>query len=312
MSPRRSNGALRTLVIVNPASAAGATQRRWVRIARAIQAALGPFEHAFTDGPHHATTLTRRALQAGAQMVVAVGGDGTVNEVVRGFFDGRRPAAPRAVLGVVPHATGGDLARSLGTPGFEEACARLGGHTTRSIDVGYARYVDHDGRPAEHVYLNVASFGCSGIVANALTGAPKRLGSLTFALATVQALRGHRDPVVTIIFNGGSPQHLAITNCAVCNGRYFGGGMLVAPSARIDDGWLDITTWSGFGLADFVRHRRALYDGAHVNLPGTRLDRAQAITATASKPVLLELDGESVGRLPVSIDLLPAALRLKV
>jgi diacylglycerol kinase (ATP) len=307
-----SNGSFRALVIVNPASAAGATRRRWHRIARAIRRALGPFEHVFSEAPHHATALARRALEAGVEMVVAVGGDGTVNEVARGFFDGGRPVAPHAALGVVPHGTGGDLARSLGTPGFEEACARLHGHSTLPIDVGLARFADHDGQPAEREFLNAASFGCSGVVARALAGTPKQLGSLAFTLATVRALRGYRDQAVTITINGGPPEDLAITNCAVCNGRYFGGGMQVAPSARIDDGWLDVTTWAGFGLAGFVRHRRALYDGTHVHLPGTRLDRTRTITATSPAEVLLELDGESVGRLPVSINLLPGALRLKV
>lgn len=307
-----STDSLRALVIVNPASASGATRRRWDRIARAIDQALGPFEHVFTEAPHHATTLTRRALEAGVEMVVAVGGDGTVNEVARGFFDGRRPVAPHAALGVVPHGTGGDLARSLGAPGLEEACARLRGHSTLPIDVGHARFTDHDGRPAERVFLNVASFGCGGVVARALTRTSKRLGSLSFALATVRALRGYRDQPVTITINGGPPEDLTITNCAVCNGRYFGGGMQVAPSARIDDGWLDVTTWAGFGLAGFVRHRRALYDGTHVRLPGTRLDRARTISASSPAEVLLELDGESVGRLPVSVELLPGQLRLKV
>src|SRR5262252_8600412 len=99
----------RTLVVVNPASAAGATRRHWDRIARALQRTLGPFEHAFTDAPRHATALTGGALQAGFEMVVAVGGDGTLNEVACGFFRGRRPVAPRAVLGVIPHGTGCDF-----------------------------------------------------------------------------------------------------------------------------------------------------------------------------------------------------------
>lgn len=302
----------RTLVVVNPASAAGATRRHWDRIARALRRTLGPFEHAFSDAPRHATALTRRALEAGFEMVVAVGGDGTLNEVACGFFRGRRPVAPRAVLGVIPHGTGRDFARALGVFTLEQACARLVGRGTRSMDVGHARFVAEDGRPAERVFLNVASFGCSGGVAHALGRGTKRVGgSLAFALATAWILAAYRDQAVIVTLDGGAPRELAITNCAVCNGRYFGGGMQVAPQAEVDDGLLDVTIWAGFGLLDFVRKRRTLYDGTHVREPGTRLFRARTVSASSPAEVLVELDGESVGRLPVSVEILPAALRLK-
>ena len=303
---------LRAFVIVNPASAGGATRRRWSRLAPELRRALGPFEHAFTTGPHQATTLARRAIEARFEMIVAVGGDGTVSEIVGGFFDGVRPVAPGVVLGIAPQGTGGDLARTLGMRGFEDACGRLGGDLTLAADVGHARFVGHDGRPAERVFLNAASFGCSGVVTGALSASSKRLGSLAFALATARALVGYRDQPVSLALDGSPAETLTITTCAVCNGGFFGGGMQVAPNARLDDGWLDVTIWAGFGLAEFVRHRRALYDGSHVRLPGTRLARTRSLAATSPEDVLLELDGESVGRLPLNVELFPGALRLKV
>jgi YegS/Rv2252/BmrU family lipid kinase len=302
----------RTLVVVNPASAVGATRRRWDRIARALQRTLGPFEHSFTDAPCHATTLTRGALEAGFEMVVAVGGDGTLNEVVCGFFRGRRPVAPRAVLGFIPHGTGCDFARTLGASTVEEACLRLAGRRTRSIDVGHACFVAKNGRPTERVFLNVASFGCSGRVAHVVGRDTKRAGgALAFALATARVLVTYRDQAVTVTLDGQAPRELAITNGAVCNGRYFGGGMRVAPQAEVDDGLLDVTIWAGFGLLDFVWKRRTLYDGTHVREPGTRLFRAGTFSASSAAEVLVELDGEGVGRLPVRVQILPAALRLK-
>jgi YegS/Rv2252/BmrU family lipid kinase len=302
----------RTLVVVNPASAAGATRRRWDRIARALQRTLGPFEHAFTDAPRHATTLTRGALEAGFEMVVAVGGDGTLNEVAGGFFRGRRPVAPRAALGVIPYGTGCDFARTLGASTLEEACARLAGRRTRSIDVGHACFVGDEGQPTERVFLNVASFGCSGRVAHVVGRETKRVGgALAFALAAVRVLATYRDQPVTVTLDGEAPRELAITNGAVCNGRYFGGGMQVAPQAEVDDRLLDVTIWSGFGLLDFVWKRRTLYDGTHVREPGTRRFRAGTVSASSAADVLFELDGEGVGRLPVSVQILPAALRLK-
>ena len=304
---------LRTMVIVNPTSGAGTSGRRWQRTARALQEALGSFEHAFTSGPLHATGIARQALRDGWEMVVAVGGDGTLNEVVCGFFEDGRPIAPPAVLGVVALGTGSDFARTLGRPSLEEACARLGGRDSRLIDVGHARFSSHVGAPTERVFLNVASFGCSGRVARLVSPGLKRAsGSLAFSLATVRALATFRDQRVAMSLDGGPALEYSITNCAFCNARYFGGGLMVAPQALIDDGRFDVTLWSGFGLLDFLRKRRSLYSGAHVDDPGTRLLRAGHATVQSTEEVLLELDGESVGRLPVELQILPHALRLKV
>jgi YegS/Rv2252/BmrU family lipid kinase len=304
---------LRTMVIVNPTSGAGASGRRWQRTARALNEALGAFEHDFTREPLHATRLARQALDGGCEMVVAVGGDGTLNEVVCGFFDAGRPVAPQALLGVVALGTGSDFARTLGQPGLEEACARLGGRDSRLIDVGHARFTSHAGAPTQRCFVNVASFGCSGRVTRLVSPRLKRVsGSLAFTLATVRALATFHDQRVSMSLDGGPALEYSITNCAFCNARFFGGGMQVGPQASIDDGRFDVTLWSGFGLLDFVRKRRSLYSGAHVDDPGTRLLHASHATAESAAEVLFELDGESVGRLPVELRILPRALRLKI
>lgn len=303
---------LRTMVIVNPTSGAGANGRRWDHTARSLSRALGHYEHAFTAGPLHATTLARQALRDGFEMIVAIGGDGTLNEVLCGFFAAGVPVAPQAVLGVVALGTGSDFARTLGGPGLEQACAQLGGRSSRLIDVGLANFSDHAGTPVERPFLNVASFGCSGRVARTVSAGLKRVsGPLAFSVATLWTLVSYRDQRVSISLDGAPAQEFLITNCAFCNGRYFGAGMQVAPAALIDDGRFDVTLWSGFGLLDFVRKRRSLYDGAHVRDPGTRIFRARHATASSPAEVLLELDGESVGHLPVQLKILPQALRLR-
>src|SRR5438132_13588190 len=129
----------RALVIVNPASAGGATGRKWARHEAALRASLGGFQIAFSRGPGDATALCRQALADAFEMIVAVGGDGTCNEVLGGFFDGARPTAPGAVLGIVPLGTGRDLARTLEIAP-ESACARLQGRAVRRVDVGLARF----------------------------------------------------------------------------------------------------------------------------------------------------------------------------
>jgi YegS/Rv2252/BmrU family lipid kinase len=304
--------AFRSMVIVNPTSAAGATGRRWEHVARCLQAALGPFEHAFTRSSGDAAALTRRALREGFEMIVAVGGDGTLNEVVCGFFDGRESVAPEGVLGVVPLGTGSDFGRTLGLTGVEAACDRLRGRSTRRVDVGHASYTDHTGALAQRVFINVASFGCSGLVARLVSpGLKAASGKLAFTLATLRALVAYRDQVVTLEFDDAPARSLPVTNCAFGNGRYFGAGMQVTPAALLDDGQFDVTIWSGFGLLDFVRRQRALYDGSHVRERGAEVLRVRRASATSAATVLLELDGESVGRLPVRLEVLPLAVRLK-
>lgn len=314
MTRSSSDQNLRTFVVVNPAAAAGATGHQWDRIARAVRSAVGSFEHALTEAPRHATALTRKALENGFELVAAVGGDGTVNEVACGFFDGRRPLAPGAVLGIIPHGTGCDLARAMGIgKTIEEACARLAGRSARAIDVGHVSFMGHDARFDERVFLNVASFGCGGVVAHAMRMGTKRVGGrLAFLLTTARTLLRYRDQPVTVAVDDGAPERITITNYAVCNAQYFGGGMWVAPGAEVDDGRLDATIWSGFGLTDFLLKRRAIYNGMHVHEPGTRLFRAKKVVATSPERVLLDVDGESAGCLPVSIEVLPGALRFKV
>lgn len=308
-----SRDAFRSLVIVNPVSAAGATGRRWDRIAKLLRSSLGDFEHVLTRAPRDAATLSRAALRDGFEMIVSVGGDGTLNEVVGGFFDGAAPVVPDAVLGVVAVGTGSDFGRSIDQADLESACARLGGRRTRSIDLGLARFTGHDGAPMSRIFINVLSFGVGGLVARLVNSRLKAVsGRLAFTFATVQALLVYRDQTVSLEFDARPRRSLPITNCAFGNGRFFGAGMQVAPTAQLDDGELDVTIWSAFGLIDFVRYRRALYDGSHVRLPGAEVLQTRRTIATSESTVLLELDGESVGRLPVELQVLPAAIRLKV
>ncbi len=308
-----STGALRAFVIVNPAAAAGAAGRRWNRIAALLRSSLGDFRHAITNKQGDATALSRAALRDGFEMVVSVGGDGTLNEVVNGMFDGAVPVVPNAVLGVIALGTGSDFGRTIGQQDLESACARLKGRKTQPIDLGHARYTAQDGTAASRVFINVASFGVGGLVSHLVSPRLKALsGRLAFTLATLRALAVYRDKMVTLEFDGLPPRSLAVTNCAFANGRYFGGGMQVAPAAQLDDGELDVTIWSGFRLMDFIAKRYTLYDGSHVQEPGAEVLRTRHTVATGPSTVLLEIDGEAVGRLPAELSVLPGALKLKV
>ena len=227
----------KTTVIVNPKSQGGKLGKRWTEIADTIGRAF-PFDAAITTGPGDATTLAREALLAGAERVVAIGGDGTVNEVVNGFFDDAgRAIAPTASFALIPFGTGGDFRRSIEMPTeLPAAVAIVAANHTRTIDVGRLDYTRPDKTKALRMFANITSFGVSGVVDRLVNESGKKLGRLSFAFATARATWGYKNKRVQLVFDGKDRVEATINTVAVANGRYFGGAMMVAPNAELDDG----------------------------------------------------------------------------
>jgi len=310
---------LKPFLVVNPRSANGATARHFDAILRAVRSAIGDAKHVFTERAMHAADLTRAALKAGYDLIVAVGGDGTMNEVVNGFFQPARPGEPAkpvrsgAALAMLPRGTGGDLRRSVGLDRDLDRCAaRLAGESG-AVDVGRVDYVADDGSEASRYFINVGEVGVGARVVDIANRSSKRLGGrVTFVLASLRALAGWHDQRVRASFDGGPAEDLSVTSMAIANGKYFGGGMMVAPEALLDDGKFHVTIWSGYGLTDFVFKSGSMYDGSHVNLKGTRTRTARTVRVdpAGSESVDIEVDGERVGRLPATFTILPGALQL--
>jgi YegS/Rv2252/BmrU family lipid kinase len=311
---------VKPFLVVNPQSAGGATQRHFDAISQAVREAVGDCAHAFTERPLHAAELTRKALSEGHDLVIAVGGDGTINEVVNGFFaeprspeEPPKPLKPGAALGVLPRGTGGDLRRTIGLDSDLSRCAaRLKGEKV-AIDVGRADFVRDDGKPASRYFINVAEVGVGAKVVDIANASSKVLGGkLTFMLASVRALVGWRDVPIRFSLDGGPFEETAVTAFAIANGRYFGGGMMVAPDAKLSDGLFHITIWRGFTLADFALKSGSMYDGSHIKLKGTqtRTARTVRLEPVGAQPVSIEVDGERIGRLPATFTVLPGALHL--
>jgi YegS/Rv2252/BmrU family lipid kinase len=305
---------MKTFLVVNPRSANGQTGKRWAEISGQVSRALGDFGYAFTEGGMDAARLASKAIEDGYQCIVAVGGDGTLNEVTNGFFRDGQVINPNAALGLLPRGTGGDFRRTFGWDSeLESALERLRTEKTEPFDVGLIEYTNHQGQPERRYFANIASLGVSGMVADEVNKGSKALGGqLSFMWGTVKALVKYSDRKVTIRADGGPEETVDVTAIAVSNGRYFGGGMCVAPDAVTHDGFFDITIWSGYGLMDFALKSKGVYSGAHVNWKGTRRLRCRTFEATTDEHVLLDVDGEVPGRLPCKMTLLPAAIRLKV
>lgn len=307
---------MKTFLVVNPRSASGQTGKRWAELSAQVGRALGEFGHEFTAGAMDAARIARKAIQDGYECIVAVGGDGTINEVVNGFFHEGKALNPNAALGVIPRGTGGDFRRAFGWDlELDSALARLRTDKTEPFDVGLVEYVNHEGKPDRRYFANIASMGVSAVVAHEVNTSNKTLGgNMAFVWGTVKGMFRFEPPTVRIRADGGPQESMPINVVAVANGRYFGSGMCVAPDALTHDGLFDVTIWSGYTLKDFLFKSKGIYSGEHVTWKGTRRLQCRTFEAESEdgREVLIEIDGEVPGRLPAKMTVLPSAIRLKV
>jgi YegS/Rv2252/BmrU family lipid kinase len=265
-----------------------------------------------TRAPGHATELTREALKRGAKTVIAVGGDGTINEVVNGFFEDEQPIPTDATLAVIPHGTGSDFSRTLNLPLNGTLAARIiQDGEKRLIDVMKVRYTTSEGNLKVRYAINVASFGLGGAVADRVNRSSKAMGALwTFASATLKAAVRFSGSQVTVRLDDSKTISTTITNVSVGNGQYQGAGMRVCPEAILDDGLLDITIVRHIRLHQLMRNMPMLYNGKILRHPRVESYRVRTLRAESRENVLLEIDGEALGRLPVEIAVVPGAIRV--
>lgn len=287
----------------------------WVDLQTTIKAHLGrSFDVAFTERPGHATELARQAVRTGYGMIVAIGGDGSINEVANGFFDSRSPIRPDAVLGIIPFGTGNDFIRTMGIPRDVAAAVRvLAGGQTRTVDVGEAQFTTLEGAPGRRYFVNIAEFGAGGAVVEQVGRAPSFLNArFKFLWAILRASWRYRNPSVHYSVDEGPLTPAIIRNFVVANGRYFGAGLRPAPDAVPDDGWLDVVCFGDFTALEISLRFAQLMKGTHLKHPKIITHRARRVWATANTSVLLELDGDLVGRLPAGFELISRALRVCV
>lgn len=308
------------LVIVNPKSAGGATREKWSAIASDLRTHFGPFNVAFTKGPGDGVEIAERAARGGRPFIIACGGDGTINEVANGLLN----SGEDVELGIFPSGTGGDFRRTLGIPaGTREAARALKTGETRRIDVGRVTFTDHNGNATSRYFLNVTSFGLAASIIervkseSSLSWLPSDAvrGRASFALSTLQEVIGLGAQTVRVRIDGGEERSLQTINFCIANARFFGGGMKIAPSAKINDGYLDVINIGDVKTAKIILNAYTLYRGTHLDLSEVKDTLARQIEARPlnhSPEIHIEIDGELLGRLPASYEVVPNALRIRV
>ena len=301
---------LRAMVIVNPAAGANSTYRKWPRISRLLGDIGLSFDYQYTEGAGHAIELARAAAGDGYGCLVAVGGDGTVNEVANGILgsdgNGSMP------LGVISTGTGSDFVRSVGIPRhYVRACSCLSGSRRALIDVGVAE-CQRNGRPVRRFFVNAAGVGFDAAVVEATERLPKYFGgTVPYVGGLLRTLVGYRNKPVVLRIDGRIEAG-DVLSVVVANGGYFGGGMHVAPEASLSDGLLDTVVFGDIGKFDLLKSLPMIYRGTHGDHPKVSMENAARVTVESTQRILVHADGELLGEAPASFWLKPAALSIMV
>ena len=297
-----------TLIIVNPK--AGKKPPRISRLETRLQEALGEVEMARTAKPRDAIRLAREAVRSGVERLVVGGGDGTLSEVVTGILDAG--LGGEVEIGFLPLGSGCDLARSVGLPrSIPQALRLLAEGERRQLDAGRVQFMGRDGKPGSSCFVNETSFGLSGLTVDWMNRFGRGFGPrLGFAVAAAQAVLRGSKPDVSILVDGREVHSGPTSMVVVANGCFFGGGMKIAPDAQPDDGEFDVVIVKPLSRTRFLANFPSLYKGTHLSHPAVCVYRGKKVEARArnGSQAPLDTDGEALGLLPISVELLPKAV----
>ena len=279
-----------------------------------LQAFTGSrFELFQTQFPAHATSLATKAVVDRASLVIVVGGDGTINEVVNGMMQGPKLAGSSCKLGIINCGSGADFVRSLYPTARppQNINALLQG-PARLVDLGLARFRDSAGQWQERYFINESSIGISSAVVKNLSATLKRVHpGIAFAFAALTQLGAYPGFKVNLVIDSGPEIEEKIIGLAMANGRFAGGGMQLAPEAVLDDGVLDVIRVRDMTFIQRLNTFLKIYSGKHIHSRGTVAAKARQISIQTNVPIPLELDGELVGSTPCTIKTSPHALWVK-
>ena len=300
----------RAKVIINPAAGANKTHRKWPQLNSLLKHIGLSFDHQYTEGAGHAIEIARDAASDGYRYLVAVGGDGTVNEVANGILNTGN--AGEVSFGVISTGTGSDFARSAGIPMDSlNACSLLTSTKRLVIDAGIVEY-HKNGQKTQRYFVNAAGIGFDAAAVESTEKIPKYFGgTIPYLAGLLRTLVGYRNKSVVMDIDNRKKSE-KILSVIVANGNYLGGGMHVAPDAVIDDALLDVVVIGDVGKLDLIKSLPMIYKGTHGDHPKVRIEKAAEVSIDTSERVLVHADGELLGEGPASFKLLPSALSLVV
>lgn len=311
----------RVRVILNPNAGGGAALRTVSAIGEALVRHGLAHEIVLTRARGHATELARAAAADGVEIIAVAGGDGTLNEVAQAYVGQAGVPVRGPELALIPCGTRGDFRRTLGieaagTDLVEDAVARIRDGSARPVDLGVLRSVGAPGEELFRAFINVASFGIGGQVDAIASTSPKWMGGrASLVMAAVRAMASYKNASVRIKVDGAAFYEGRVYNVAIANGRFFGGGMMIAPHADPSDGRLEVVAMCDLTRAEVLGLASKIYRGVHLDAAGVRSTSGKVIEAELVHPwasVLIDIDGEQAGKLPLRATVAKGALSFRV
>lgn len=307
----------KTFFIINPNSAGGSTMRKWPITCEKLERLIGEFDYEFTNAEGVATLLAYEAVKKGYNQIVSVGGDGTLHEILQGIFDKGVLINPEIALGALPIGAYTDFTRSLNfSNDLDEAINRMASNKTINIDIGKASYINHNGKKESRYFINMGEVGLGGSVADKANHYPKVFGTfVTYLVSSILAFSSYKSKKIKVLVDGNQNAGCIEDNVVsvfVANGKYFGGGMLVAPDANVKDGLFDVIVVNSMSKWELLGALPKLYSGKLSKLSGVKSFKAKNIKIESAEEVLVNLDGEQPGIISVEFNLLPKAIRFIV
>ncbi|HUU06182.1 MAG TPA: diacylglycerol kinase family protein [Patescibacteria group bacterium] len=303
-------------VIVNPFSARGQTEKRWEAIKHAIRSHFREFKYIFTEKPRQATEIARELLKQGFDLLIGVGGDGTLNEISNGFFNAQSDQVINddAAVGIIPSGTGSDFIRFMKVPReFDKSAARIKNSPIKKIDIGKITYGSAVEKNRSQYFINVADFGLGAeVIRNISNIKSSRRGAFTYYRGLLSTMMKYRSKKVKLTLDDKEQLQGEYLIGAVANGRIFGGGMIIAPQAEPDDGYFDLVLIKSMNKLEILTNSRHLYSGTIAKNPKVHILKARNIKVESPEEVHIEYDGELGEKLPAEFSIIARALNFRI
>ena len=301
-------------IVINPSAGNGKAKRIAQSLLQKIKSSCDfEININFTTGKNDATLITRKAIMDGASMIIAVGGDGTINEVVNGFFLEGEPLNPLCELGIINCGTGGGIARTLNNPhSTVQQIEQLLKHGSIALDLGHILCKDYSGTTVSRLFVNECQIGIGSKVA-AIVGKKFKFFGGTIAFGCVATfLAMFMKPLnLSIEFDNEDFQEFRLIGLVIGNGTECAGGMKLTPDAKLNDGFFDVLSINDMKTGQRILNLSKVYSGTHILSPHCSVKRCKKLKVRSASDVSLESDGEIFGNSPFDIEILPTAIMVK-
>jgi len=297
-------------LIVNPAAGAGRTAKKWPYIKELLKHIGYHFEHDITEAPGHAIELAKSAVSKGYKLVVSVGGDGTINEIVNGIY--AAGGMKDIELGIIGTGTGSDYIRTIGiSRHYQESCHHLMNPMKKSVDLGLVEFINN-GQTTKRIFANFAGLGFDAEVVKTTTKKYKNLGGKpAYLMGLLSTFATYNNRNIHITLNGQTEDRKVCT-IVMSNGKYGGGSMLIAPEADPSDGLFDVLIIGDVSKLDLLWSLPRIYRGTHLTHPKVTLKRTKEVTISSDTKMSIQADGDLIGEAPARFVVLPSALNILV